>query len=125
MDEPTSALSEAEIDELFTIIHALRDHGVAIIYISHRLDELKHIVDRISIFRDGRSGSALTIMPPLIWMKSLTGLVGPKARETNFHRRLTFQPRRNYSKFAISCGRESFTISPSIFIEGKSSVLPA
>ena len=57
MDEPTSALSEAEIDELFTIIHALRDHGVAIIYISHRLDELKHIVDRISIFRDGRSVS--------------------------------------------------------------------
>ena len=57
MDEPTSALSEAEIDELFTIIHALRDHGVALIYISHRLDELKHIVDRISIFRDGRSVS--------------------------------------------------------------------
>jgi len=57
MDEPTSALSEAEIDELFTIIHALRDHGVAIIYISHRLDELKHIVDRISIFRDGHSVS--------------------------------------------------------------------
>ena len=57
MDEPTSALSEAEIDELFTIIHALRDHGVALIYISHRLDELKHIVDRISIFRDGHSVS--------------------------------------------------------------------
>lgn len=57
MDEPTSALTEAEINELFRIIHTLRDHGVAIIYISHRLDELKHIVDRISIFRDGRSVS--------------------------------------------------------------------
>jgi ribose transport system ATP-binding protein len=54
MDEPTSALTESEIDELFTVIHTLRDHGVAIIYISHRLEELKHIVDRISIFRDGR-----------------------------------------------------------------------
>jgi ribose transport system ATP-binding protein len=53
MDEPTSALSESEIDELFTVIHTLRDRGVAIIYISHRLEELKHIVDRISIFRDG------------------------------------------------------------------------
>jgi ribose transport system ATP-binding protein len=55
MDEPTSALTEAEIDTLFTVIHTLCDHGVAIIYISHRLDELRHIVDRISIFRDGRS----------------------------------------------------------------------
>jgi ribose transport system ATP-binding protein len=54
MDEPTSALSESEIDELFAVIHTLRDRGVAIIYISHRLEELKHIVDRISIFRDGR-----------------------------------------------------------------------
>jgi ribose transport system ATP-binding protein len=57
MDEPTSALTEAEIDELFTVIHTLCEHDVAIIYISHRLDELRHIVDRISIFRDGRSVS--------------------------------------------------------------------
>jgi ribose transport system ATP-binding protein len=53
MDEPTSALTESEIDELFKVIHTLRDTGVGIIYISHRLDELKHIVDRITIFRDG------------------------------------------------------------------------
>jgi len=57
MDEPTSALSEKEIDELFTVIHTLRNRGVAIVYISHRLEELKHIVDRISIFRDGHSVS--------------------------------------------------------------------
>ncbi|NLF50387.1 MAG: sugar ABC transporter ATP-binding protein [Leptolinea sp.] len=55
MDEPTSALTESEIDELFSVIHSLRDQGVAIIYISHRLEELKRIVDRITIFRDGRS----------------------------------------------------------------------
>ncbi|MBN1122289.1 MAG: sugar ABC transporter ATP-binding protein [Anaerolineae bacterium] len=57
MDEPTSALTESEIEELFRIIHTLRDRGVAIIYISHRLEELKYIVDRISIFRDGLSVS--------------------------------------------------------------------
>ena len=57
MDEPTSALTESEIDELFAVIHTLRNQGVAIIYISHRLEELKHIVDRISIFRDGHSVS--------------------------------------------------------------------
>ena len=54
MDEPTSALTESEITELFKVIHTLRDHGVGIIYISHRLEELKHIVDRLSIFRDGQ-----------------------------------------------------------------------
>jgi len=54
MDEPTSALTESEIDELFEVIHGLRDRGVGIIYISHRLDELQHIVDRVTIFRDGK-----------------------------------------------------------------------
>ncbi|MDA8409102.1 MAG: sugar ABC transporter ATP-binding protein [Treponema sp.] len=54
MDEPTSALTETEIDELFKVIHKLRSRGVGIIYISHRLEELKHIVDRITVFRDGR-----------------------------------------------------------------------
>jgi ribose transport system ATP-binding protein len=54
MDEPTSALSESEIDELFKVIHQLRKEGVGIFYISHRLEELKHIVDRISIIRDGK-----------------------------------------------------------------------
>jgi ribose transport system ATP-binding protein len=54
MDEPTSALTESEITALFKVIHALRDQGVGIIYISHRLEELQHIVDRISILRDGQ-----------------------------------------------------------------------
>ena len=54
MDEPTSALTSKEIDELFKIIRQLRDEGVGIVYISHRLEELQHIVDRVTIMRDGR-----------------------------------------------------------------------
>ena len=54
MDEPTSALTEREIVELFRIIRDLKRQGCAIVYISHRLDELKEITDRVSIFRDGR-----------------------------------------------------------------------
>lgn len=53
MDEPTSALSDKEINELFRIIRDLKEHGHSIIYISHRLEELKHIVDRVTIMRDG------------------------------------------------------------------------
>ncbi len=54
MDEPTAALTEAEIEELFRIIRQLRDKGVGIVYISHRLEELKQIADRITVMRDGR-----------------------------------------------------------------------
>lgn len=54
MDEPTSALTEREISELFDIIRGLKESGCAIIYISHRLEELEHIADRVSVFRDGR-----------------------------------------------------------------------
>jgi erythritol transport system ATP-binding protein len=54
MDEPTSALSAAEIAVLFRIIRDLRSRGVAIVYISHRLEELLGIADSVSVLRDGR-----------------------------------------------------------------------
>ena len=53
MDEPTAALTDTEIEELFRIIRKLRDSGVGIIYISHRLEELKRISDRVTVMRDG------------------------------------------------------------------------
>ncbi len=54
MDEPSSALSNAEIVEMFRIVRELRAQGCAIVYISHRLQELHHIVDRVTIMRDGK-----------------------------------------------------------------------
>lgn len=54
MDEPTSALTSREIDDLFTIIKRLKSEGHGIVYISHRLEELEHIVDRVMILRDGQ-----------------------------------------------------------------------
>lgn len=53
MDEPTAALSENEISNLFDTIRRLKESGVSIIYISHRLQEIKHIGDRITVLRDG------------------------------------------------------------------------
>jgi ribose transport system ATP-binding protein len=53
MDEPTSALNDAEIAELFRIIRELKSHGVGVIYISHKMDELKQIADRVTVMRDG------------------------------------------------------------------------
>lgn len=80
MDEPTSALSDKEITELFRIIGELKAKGHSIIYISHRLEELKHIVDRVTIMRDGRfitrsDFSALTMDQIISYM------VGRKIKE--------------------------------------------
>lgn len=54
MDEPTSSLTENEVEALFTIINDLRDKGVAIIYISHKMDEILRISDEVTIMRDGQ-----------------------------------------------------------------------
>ena len=53
MDEPTAALNNAEIDELFRIIRQLKSEGVGIVYISHKMDEIQRIADRITVMRDG------------------------------------------------------------------------
>lgn len=53
-DEPTSSLNEEEVEHLFRIIHMLRDRGVGIIYISHKMAEIKRISDEITIMRDGQ-----------------------------------------------------------------------
>lgn len=52
-DEPTSSLTEEEVEHLFKIINMLRDRGVAIIYISHKMDEILRISDEITVMRDG------------------------------------------------------------------------
>ena len=54
MDEPTASLTTAEIEELFRIIRDLKAQGVGIVYISHKMDELKQISDRVTVMRDGQ-----------------------------------------------------------------------
>ena len=80
MDEPTSALTSKEIDELFRIIRQLRAEGKGIVYISHRLEELQHIVDRVTIMRDGQfiteMNFADTTMPEII-----ANMVGREIKE--------------------------------------------
>ncbi|MCW0060348.1 ATP-binding cassette domain-containing protein, partial [Burkholderia pseudomallei] len=53
-DEPTSSLSARETERLFRIIHALRAHRRAIIYVTHRMEEVDALCDRVTVFRDGR-----------------------------------------------------------------------
>jgi ribose transport system ATP-binding protein len=71
MDEPTAALNNAEIEELFTIIRQLKSEGVGIVYISHKMDEIQRIADRVTVLRDGSyvdTVPASTPMPEVIAM---------------------------------------------------------
>ncbi|MFI1167607.1 sugar ABC transporter ATP-binding protein [Streptomyces sp. NPDC020801] len=58
-DEPTSSLSDQEVDALFALIRRLRDQGVAVIYVSHRMKEIFQLADRIAVLRDGALAGVL------------------------------------------------------------------
>jgi ribose transport system ATP-binding protein len=58
MDEPTSSLQRANVERLFHLIRQLRDRGIAVIYISHFLEEVREIADRYTVLRDGKSVSS-------------------------------------------------------------------
>jgi len=60
MDEPTSALSETEVQTLFNIMRELKRHGISVIFISHRLEEVRMICDRVTVLRDGRNVGTLS-----------------------------------------------------------------
>jgi len=61
MDEPTAALSQREVDRLFDVVSGLKSHGVAMMFVSHRMEEIYRIADRIAVLRDGQLiGKGLT-----------------------------------------------------------------
>ncbi len=86
MDEPTSALNSTEVERLFVLIESLRARGCAIVYISHKMEEIYRIADRITVLRDGRLvGTAPRAGCPqpvlLRWMigRDLDGFAPPRA----------------------------------------------
>ena len=80
MDEPTSALTAKEIDELFRIVRKLRADGCGIVYISHRLEELQHIVDRVTIMRDGQYITSMNFKDATM-DEIITHMVGREIKE--------------------------------------------
>lgn len=61
MDEPTSALNETETEKLFALIQQIREKGVGVIYISHRMEELFRVADRVEVMRDGKYVTTLNV----------------------------------------------------------------
>ncbi len=96
MDEPTSSLTAKEIEDLFRIIRALKARGHGIVYISHRLDELQHIVDRVTIMRDGQYITSMNFADTTM-DEIITHMVGREIKEKF--------PRASYPK-----GKEVFSV---------------
>ncbi|MFM0467169.1 sugar ABC transporter ATP-binding protein [Paraburkholderia strydomiana] len=96
MDESTSSLDEREVELLFTVVRKLRDDGRAVIFVSHRLDELYALCDRVTVMRDGQTVAQST-MAEMDKLQLVTTMLGrtlaavvhddPAAREANLARR--------------------------------------
>src|SRR5262249_19129935 len=76
LDEPTSALSEREVADLFNVIRRLKAQGVCMIYISHKMDELRQIADSVTVLRDGESVSDVYPMTALSDDEIIAKMVG-------------------------------------------------
>jgi len=86
MDEPTSALSESEVKTLFAIMAELKQNGISIIFISHRLEEVIHICDRVTVLRDGRHVGDVVLHPVRdVTKDDLIRLMVGRSLETFFH----------------------------------------
>jgi ribose transport system ATP-binding protein len=94
MDEPTAALSESEVERLFTIIQGLREQNVTVIYISHRLDEIFEIGDYVTVLRDGRHIDT----KPISEVKDRSELIKMMIGKTVFEQ---YTPREDECKDAI------------------------
>ncbi len=83
LDEPTSSLSATEANRLFTLIDRLRDAGVAVLYISHRMSDIRRIADRILCMRDGAI-SGVFEQSPLDYEAAVTAMLGHRMNEVDF-----------------------------------------
>lgn len=113
MDEPTSALTAREIEDLFRIIRDLRasDHGI--VYISHRLEELQHIVDRVTIMRDGQYIATMNFADTTI-DQIITHMVGREIKE-KFPRVTCEKGKKIFEVKNLNAGRMVRDISFSLY----------
>ena len=113
MDEPTSALTAREIEDLFRIIQDLRasDHGI--VYISHRLEELQHIVDRVTIMRDGQYITSMNFADTTI-DQIITHMVGREIKE-KFPRVTCQKGKKIFEVKNLNAGRMVRNVSFSLY----------
>jgi ribose transport system ATP-binding protein len=86
MDEPTSALAEQEVQTLFRVIRQLKSEGISVVFVSHRLDELYAVSDRVTVMRDGRTVAERS-MSEISRYELVSTMLGRELAEQLSHRR--------------------------------------
>ncbi len=109
MDEPTSALSDSEVEYLFGVIRGLREHGVAVVYISHRLDEVYAVADVVTVLRDGHTIG--TASPREVPRKRLISMMVGRDLDVL------------YPKVPVELGREVLRVEGLTYMQGRTHVL--
>ena len=106
LDEPTAALTETEIEVLFDYVLELKNRGISIIYISHRLDEIANIADRITVLRDGRVADHLDDLdrgdPTVVTQRVVRAMVG---------RDVKLQSRKSYEQGKVKLSVDNLSLA--------------
>lgn len=93
MDEPTAALSQRETERLFAVIRRLKEQGVGIIYITHRLEEVFEISDRVAVLRDGKNAGIFKTTDTS-WQDLVQAMIGRPLEELYPSRQSSFNPEK-------------------------------
>ena len=109
LDEPTSSLSSNEADRLFALIDRLRADGVAILYISHRMSDIRRLADRIVSLRDGAIAGRFEAKP-LDYSGAVDAMLGRKAGHGTVHARPAHAPVFRAEELRIRAGAEPFNL---------------
>ena len=124
LDEPSSALTESEVDLLFGILRKLKADGVAIIYVSHRMEEIMRIADRATILRDGQY--VLTApLSELTLDAIISHIVGQEGRNLSMRQDGKSAAGEVILELRHASGRASPSTSRSKFVAARSSASPA
>jgi monosaccharide-transporting ATPase len=101
MDEPTSALAEQEVQTLFRVIRQLRSEGISVVFVSHRLDELYAVCDRVTVMRDGRT-IEVRAMSEISRYELVSKMLGRELAEQLSHRRADLRRGRALDGVSLS-----------------------
>ncbi|ESX52223.1 sugar ABC transporter ATP-binding protein [Mesorhizobium sp. RSR380A] len=110
LDEPTSSLSSAEADRLFALLDRLREQGVAILYISHRMSDIRRLADRIVSMRDGVI-SGVFDSKPLDYEGAVNAMLGRKIHLDRIEARSSAEPILTVDAFRIAPGARPFSLT--------------
>lgn len=110
LDEPTSSLSSAEADRLFALLDRLREQGVAILYISHRMSDIRRLADRIVSMRDGVI-SGVFDSKPLDYEGAVNAMLGRKIHLDRIEARSSAKPILTVDALRIAPGARPFSLT--------------